>query len=383
MLMVASVVEQSKSSVAAGMEWLRRLSENLFYNHEWKNFDARGFAHAALKRLVSAAFVCLALCALFALLPSPLDVLWTGINTLVVTVVVHLWLRWQLDRQSPQRSFTDEAQQGALEFLRLLPVNAHYLVLARKLPSWLLRVWLAGLFMPMYALAFVFFGLPAEAAVPFALLLGIADWLLATALLPFVFLMGNSPSLLVPIFLLVLAASAQGVNRLDQSLPNAVSAFVLVLALFGAFLALMLQLVWVLDGQGAFAFFAPLPFYATHLSPIWATLWLAGAAGIVRIDRLARWLENPKGVRHFLFVLPLFLTLFITQGFLWGHLQQVQSWSPQDCLAACAAFSFAFSGILHWLWFNWQWAEKTPPSKPPSLGFPKPLHGALFRCLFR
>lgn len=89
------------------------------------------------------------------------------------------------------------------------------------------------------------------------------------------------------------------------------------------------------------------------------------AVGWARVDRLARWLEMPKGFRRFLSLPSLFTILFLSQGYIWGWLQQIERWRPEDCFSASAAFTFAFGGILHLLWFNWTWAEKTPPEKPP------------------
>lgn len=58
------------------------------------------------------------------------------------------------------------------------------------------------------------------------------------------------------------------------------------------------------------------PFYSNTLSPLWGIALLMLAMELVRFDRTARWLEMPKGLRCFLFVLPLTITLILTQGFL-------------------------------------------------------------------
>ncbi|MFN3421952.1 MAG: hypothetical protein ACK40X_09545, partial [Armatimonadota bacterium] len=258
-----------------------------------------------------------------------------------------------------------------LDFLRILPVSGHELVLARKLPAWFLRIYIAGLWSPLYAVSFALLGLPPTSAIPFSLLLGVIGWTEAFSVILLFFLPLPSQISLILLLLFVILWSSVSISKVDEVPTEQRSAFAatfMVLLLLGL---IALQFREVRVWRGAFDFFAPHPFYGTDLTPTWAALWLTAAAGWIRVDRLARWLETPKGLRRFYFVPPLFIMLFFTQGFLWGWLQQIRRWQPADCFTACASFSFVLGSILHWLWFNWSWAEKTPPEKPPISWLPE------------
>lgn len=346
-----------------------RFENNPFWHHEWRDFDTVVFARIIGRLIAGAAAAHIGLTSLFLFVKPEQN--WVGSVLFLSTLIFHLIARTQVDRQIPKRTFVDDAQGGTLDFLRILPVNGHELVLARKLPAWFLRVYIAGLWSPIYALSFALLGLPPTFSIPISFLLSISGWIETLCIVLLSFLPLPSHIALILLFLFVVFWSSESINRIDKASAEQRLAFIaglMVLVLLGS---IALQFSKVRDWAGAFDFFAPQPFYGTNLTPVWATLWLMAAVGWVRVDRLARWLETPKGVRRFYFVPSLFIVLFFAQGFLWGWLKQIQRWHPADCFAASSSFSFALGGILHWLWFNWSWAEKTPSEKPPISWLPE------------
>ncbi|MDW8028362.1 MAG: hypothetical protein RMK94_08235 [Armatimonadota bacterium] len=346
-----------------------RFETNPFWNHEWREFDAGVFVRTIGRLIAINIAVQIGLASLFLLVkPSPF---WVGSNLLIATLIFHLIARTQVDRQVPKRSFVDDAQRGTLDFLRILPVSGHELVIARKLPAWFLRVFIAGLWSPLYAASFALLGLPPTSSIPFSLLLGTSSWMWAFGLILLFLLPAPAIVSLLLLFSLVVFWSSESINRIDKTSEERRLFFAAGWAVLLALGLIALNFSKVAAWQGAFDFFSPQPFYSKFLVPAWASLWLMAATGWVRVDRVSRWLETPKGMRRFYFVPSLFTVLFFAQGYLWGWLQQVQRWKPEDCFAACASFTFAFGGILHWLWLNWSWAEKTPPEKPPVAWLPE------------
>ncbi len=346
-----------------------RFETNPFWHHEWKEFDGERFVRIVSGLLAGAIAVQIGLASLFLLIKP--DQYWVGSNFFVVALIFHCLARVQVEKQAPERTFVNDAQRGALDFLRMLPVSGHELVIARKLPLWFLRFFVAGLWSPIYAVALALLGLPAISAIPLSLLLGTVGWVETYALVAILFLPVAPDILLFILFLLATIWSSEGIQQLERRISERRTPFVagwLALVTLGLF---ALQFSEVRRWHGAFDFFAPQPFYDKSLMPVWATLWVTAACGWVRVDRLARWLETPKGLRRFYFVPSLFILLFFPQGYLWGWMQQIRHWRPEDCFAATASFTFAFSGILHWLWFNWTWAERTPPEKPPAFWLPE------------
>ncbi len=345
-----------------------RFENNPFWRHEWRDFDAGVFARIIVRLIAGTIATQIGFASLFLFIKP--DQRWVGSVLFLVALIFHLIARTQVNQQIPKRSFVDDAQRGTLDFLRILPVSGHELVLARKLPAWFLRIYIAGLWSPLYAVSFSLLGLPPTSAIPFSLLLGISDFWRETFVVILLFFFPFSSQIsLILLLLVVVAWSSVSINKIDEVPTERRLAFVATLLVFCSLGAIALQFRegW----KGAFNFFAPQPFYGTDLTPTWATLWLIAAVGWIRVDRLARWLEMPKGLRRFYFVPSLFIVLFFLQGFLWGWLQQIRRWHPVDCFAASASFTFAFGSILHWLWFNWSWAEKTPPEKPPISWLPE------------
>jgi hypothetical protein len=337
-----------------------RFNSNPFWHHEWKDFDAEAFVRTVKGLIAGAIAVQIGLASFF--LIGQVSPFWAGTNLFIVAMVFHFIALNYIDRQVPRRSFVDDAQRGSLDFLRLLPVSGHELVIARKLPLWFLKFFVAGLWSPLYAVAFALLGLPIVTAVPFSLLLSTSGWFGFVLLL---FLPVPENVSLPMLFPLATLWSSEGIQRLGSAPPERRSFFVAAWTVLLTFSMIAMQFQGIERGSGGFHFFAPQPFYGTALAPVWATFWLVAAAGWTRVDRLARWLEMTKGLRRFYFAPSLFAFLFFSQGYLWGWLKQVRHWQPADCFAASASFTFAFAGVLHWLWFNWAWAERTPPEKPP------------------
>ncbi|MFA0740174.1 MAG: hypothetical protein DFNUSKGM_000272 [Candidatus Fervidibacter sacchari] len=340
-----------------------RFESNPFWHHEWKDFDAEAFIRAIRGLIAGAIAVQIGLASFF--LIGQVSPFWAGTNLFLVAMISHFIALNYIDRRIPRRFFVDDAQRGSLDFLRLLPVSSYELVIARKLPFWFLRLFVAGLWSPLYAVAFALLGLPIATAIPFSLLLGTSGWMEIFGLILLFFLPVPASVSLPLLFLLATLWSSEGIQRLGSAPPERRVFFAAAWTVLLTLGIIAMQFQGVEKGSGGFHFFAPQPFYGTALTPIWATFWLMAAVGWARIDRLARWLETPKGLRRFYFFSSLFAFLFFSQGYLWGWLQQVRHWQPADCFAASASFSFAFAGVLHWLWFNWAWAEKTPPEKPP------------------
>lgn len=348
-----------------------RFESNPFWHHEWREFAPEVFVRIVGGLIAGAIAVQIGLASLFLLVkPSPF---WVGSNLFIAALIFHLIARVQVDRQIPKRSFVDDAQRGTLDFLRILPVSGHELVVARKLPAWFLRLFIAGLWSPLYAVSFALLGLTPTSAIPLSLLLGTSGWMETMTLTLVLFLSVPAFISLLLLFTLVTFWSSESIARIDRIPAEqrlSFNAGWTVLFMLGL---VAMQLNNARNWKGAFDFFAPQPFYSTLLNPAWATLWLMAAVGWVRVDRIARWLETPKGLRRFYFIPSLFIVLFFAQGFLWGWLQQVRRCQPADCFAACASFAFALGGTLHWLWLNWTWAEKTPPEKPPISWLPETI----------
>lgn len=348
-----------------------RFESNPFWHHEWREFAPEVFVRIVGGLIAGAIAVQIGLASLFLLVkPSPF---WVGSNLFIAALIFHLIARVQVDRQIPKRSFVDDAQRGTLDFLRILPVSGHELVVARKLPAWFLRLFIAGLWSPLYAVSFALLGLTPTSAIPLSLLLGTSGWMETMTLTLVLFLSVPAFISLLLLFTLVTFWSSESIARIDRIPAEqrlSFNAGWTVLFMLGL---VAMQLNNARNWKGAFDFFAPQPFYSTLLNPAWATLWLMAAVGWVRVDRIARWLETPKGLRRFYFIPSLFIVLFFAQGFLWGWLQQVRRWQPADCFAACASLAFALGGTLHWLWLNWTWAEKTPPEKPPISWLPETI----------
>ncbi|MCS3918411.1 hypothetical protein Q2T83_17955 [Fervidibacter sacchari] len=340
-----------------------RFESNPFWHHEWKDFDAEVFIRDIRGLIAGAIAVQIGLASFF--LIDQASPFWAGTNLFLVAMISHFIALNYIDRRIPRRSFVDDAQRGSLDFLRLLPVSSYELVIARKLPFWFLRLFVAGLWSPLYAAAFALLGLPIATAIPFSLLLGTSGWMEIFGLILLFFLPVPASVSLPLLFLLATLWSSEGIQRLGSAPPERRVFFAAAWTVLLTLGIIAMQFQGVEKGSGGFHFFAPQPFYGTALTPIWATFWLMAAVGWARVDRLARWLETPKGLRRFYFAPSLFAFLFLSQGYLWGWLKQVRHWQPADCFAASASFTFAFAGVLHWLWFNWAWAEKTPPEKPP------------------
>ncbi len=355
--------------MAMGNYW--RFESNPFWHHEWREFDAEVFVRIVGGLIAGTIAIQVGLASLFLLIKP--DPFWVGSNLFLAALIFHLIARVQVDKHLPKRSFVDDAQRGTLDFLRILPVSGHELVLARKLPEWFLRLFIAGLWSPLYAASLTLLGLPPTSAIPLSLLLGISDWMETVTLTLLLLLPVPASVSLLLLFALVIAWSSGGITWIDKTPTNQRLSFNAGLTVLLALCLIAMQLSKVRNWAGAFDFFSPQPFYGTLLTPIWATLWLMAAVGWARVDRIVRWLETPKGLRRFYFVPSLFIVLFFAQGFLWGWLQQVRRWQPADCFAACASFAFVLGGTLHWLWLNWTWAEKTPPEKPPISWLPETI----------
>jgi hypothetical protein len=152
-----------------GMGNYWRFNSNPFWHHEWKDFDAEAFVKTVKGLIVGAIAFQIGLASFF--LIGQVSPFWAGTNLFIVAMVFHFIALNYIDRQVPRRSFADDAQRGSLDFLRLLPVSGHELVIARKLPLWFLKFFVAGLWSPLYAVAFALLGLPIVTAVPFSLLL--------------------------------------------------------------------------------------------------------------------------------------------------------------------------------------------------------------------
>lgn len=360
--------------------------ENPFWQHEWRKFDANGFAKTVWLMLG----ITVALCAGIGsfLIVALQNTLVTGTALWLLTLTGHVILRCVTERQMPYPSFADDAHKGTLDFLRLLPASGHKLVLARKLPAFAFRLYAMVLWLPLYAAAFAYLGLPISSSIIFGAIMGLVD----LSSMPIFGLLLSFPNLQVVMFSLMVATlwSMGNLKRLERSgsLPESVIGWAVIGTLImGFFVLIHISMAWFF--QGALFFQELQPFYADRLPLLWGFGLLLLSSGLVRLDRIARWLEEPKGGWQYLFSFPLAITLLVLQGYLWGWLKQRKGWMPEDCFSACAAFTFAFGGLLRWLWLNWNWAEKTPPAKSPIASLPEAvacrlvtLLGPLLGCLF-
>ena len=127
------------------------------------------------------------------------------------------------------------------------------------------------------------------------------------------------------LFLLAVVWSSCSLRWLDSHFPKQVTGLTagwIVVVTFG-----LLALRFSEWQRSSFDFFVPQPFYGTAFSPIWATFGLSMALGLIRLDRLARWLGTPKGIWRFFCAPPLFFTLVLAQGYLWDWLQRKAGWT--------------------------------------------------------
>ncbi len=320
-------------------------NENPFWKMDWRKFDINAAAKSVLVTLSLTIFAMIfAVFILHFVYPDPLIV---GFVLLAIATLGHLIARL-FEPETP--SFHTEAEKGTLDFLRLLPFSAHQTVLVRAFPAFAFRLYLTILWLPLYLAAFNILGVSKISTCSFANIVG-----LGSPNLVFLFPMClRSPTLMQlmhPLLFAILVAAL---------LPLRVSNSVKLLAKINVFfvpLALGFGLDFDLDKS--------LSFYTGTLPLLQATALLFLASGLAHIDRTARWLESPKGLRRLFFAVPVAIMLFVTQGFLWGYLQQELRWQPSDCFIVCAGSTFAFGGFLFWLWQNWSWAEKSVPTKEP------------------
>ncbi|MFA0776034.1 MAG: hypothetical protein THHGLFOP_001561 [Candidatus Fervidibacter sp.] len=357
--------------------------ENPFWRHEWRSFEPFTFLKAVSLWLTLGTFIvllfgCLALFA--ARNADPSDALPAVFCSLAVifTLLAQIVHRGVLEQTLPQRSFADDAERGTLDFLRLLPMSSHRLVIARKFPAFAARLYAALLWMPLHAVAFALCGLPAIHAIPLALIVGVVDWNVAVAfLLLFAAPLISSDVVVLFFCLFPLLWCTRQLNRLEAPFTEGSRAWLIIcgiivsLGLFGNFVAFWLTLAKLRMDIPAFSALMAQPFYAGFLSPLWAGVVMAAVAGFVRLDRLARWLHEPKGLNRFAPLLPLAVALFFVQGFLWGILRQRFTFSAGECFIAGAVTCFGLGGLLRWGWLNWAWAEKTVPVKPPLAFLPE------------
>jgi len=98
--------------------------------------------------------------------PNPLIV---GLVLLAIATLGHLIARL-FEPETP--SFHTEAEKGTLDFLRLLPFSAHQTVLVRAFPAFAFRLYLTILWLPLYSIAFNFWGISTTSAFCFAALVG-------------------------------------------------------------------------------------------------------------------------------------------------------------------------------------------------------------------
>ncbi|MFA0777829.1 MAG: hypothetical protein PVTTEEND_001543, partial [Candidatus Fervidibacter sp.] len=310
-----------------------RPDENPFWRHEWQSFEPLTFLKGvslwlALGTFIVLLFGCLALFAARNANPSDAPPAVFCSLAVIFTLFAQIVHRGALERTLPQRSFADDAERGTLDFLRLLPMSSHRLVIARKFPAFAARLYAALLWMPLHAVAFALCGLPAIHAIPLGLIVGVVDWNVAVALLllfaaPLPF--GGVLALFFCLFPLVW--SMRQLNRLEAPFTEGSQAWLIIcgvivsLGLFGNFAAFWLTLVKLRMDIPAFSALMAQPFYAGFLSPLWAGAVMAAVAGFVRLDRLARWLHEPQGLNRFFALLPLAIVLLFVQGFLWGRLR--------------------------------------------------------------
>lgn len=360
-----------------------RPDENPFWRHEWRGFDPFTFLKGVSLWLALGTFVVLlfgSLALFFARNADPSDAFPAVFCSLAVifALLAQIVHRGALEQTLPQRSFTDDAERGTLDFLRLLPMSSHRLVIARQFPAFAARLYAASLWMPLHAIAFALCGLPAIHAIPLALVVGVADWhlvatflLLCTLPLPF----GELMAFLLCLFPLLW--SMRTFSRLETPFTEGTKAWLVLvgvifsLLFFGHFAAFWVNLLnWQAD-EWAFHALMAQPFYAGFLPPLWVGAVMATVAGLARLDRLARWLHEPKGLNRFLALLSLAVALFFVQGVLWGTLRKRFGFSANECFIAGAVLCFTLGGWLRWGWLNWTWAEKTIPVKPPLAFLPE------------
>lgn len=206
-----------------GMGTYYRFESNPFWHLEWRDFDTASFIRTTLRLLGVAITVQIGLATLL-LIVKP-NMFWVGTNLLLVALISHFIAINHIDQQAPKRSFFDDAQRGSLDFLRLLPVSGHELVIARKLPFWFLRLFVAGLWTPIYLTAFGLIGLPPIVAIPTSLLLGTASWGGIYLLAGIFFLPGSGNFSRIMMFLITTLYSSEGIQTLDKSLPERRSPF--------------------------------------------------------------------------------------------------------------------------------------------------------------
>ncbi|MGQ9461462.1 MAG: hypothetical protein ACUVTP_06585 [Candidatus Fervidibacter sp.] len=132
------VTERLRQWEDTGMGNYYRFESNPFWHLEWRDFDTVSFIRTTLRLLGIAIIVQIGLATLL-LIVKP-NMFWLGTNLLLVALISHLIAINRIDQQAPKRSFFDDARRGSLDFLRLLPVSGHELVIARKLPFWFLRL---------------------------------------------------------------------------------------------------------------------------------------------------------------------------------------------------------------------------------------------------
>jgi hypothetical protein len=228
--------------------------ENPFWRHEWRSFEPFTFLKGVSLWLTLGTFIvllfgCLALFA--ARNADPSDALPAVFCSLAVifTLLAQIVHRGVLEQTLPQRSFADDAERGTLDFLRLLPMSSHRLVIARKFPAFAARLYAALLWMPLHAVAFALCGLPAIHAIPLALIVGVVDWNAAVAfLLYFAAPLVSSDVVVLFFCLFPLLWSMRQLNRLEAPFTEGSRAWLIIcgvivsLGLFGNFVAFWLIL---------------------------------------------------------------------------------------------------------------------------------------------
>ncbi|MCX7968535.1 MAG: hypothetical protein N3B10_08610, partial [Armatimonadetes bacterium] len=248
-----------------------------------------------------------------------------------------------------------------MDFLRLLPFSSHSLFIARSFPAFAFRLYVTTLWLPLYLAPFIIFGISTASAFCFAAIIGLSS---PNAIL--LFAMCLNPNLMQfygwqSNFLLAVLMVAILPLRVSDSFKFLMKIDIFViLFLFGS----ILLSKWFPDPE--FSIDKWLPFYSGSLPLLQGMALLLFASGIAHFDRTARWLESPKGMKRLVFVLPIAIVLFVTQGILWGYLKQELKWQLLDCFILCSIANFVLSGLLFWLWQNWSWAEKSVPTKEPS-----------------
>jgi len=360
-----------------------RPDENPFWRHEWWGFEPVTFLKGVSLWLALGAFIVLlfgSLALFYARNADPSDAFPAVFCSLAVifTLLAQIVHRGTLERTLPKRSFTDDAERGTLDFLRLLPMSSHRLVIACQFPAFAARLYAASLWMPLHAVAFALCGLPAIHAIPLALVVGVADWHVVAAFLLLCALPLPFGELMAFLFCLFpLLWSMRSFNRLETPFTEGAKVWLVLvgvlvsLLFFGHFAAFWVSLLqWQADELAFHALMAQ-PFYAGFLPPLWAGAVMATVAGLARLDRFARWLHELKGLNRFFALLPLAIALLFVQGVLWGTLRQRFGFSANDCFVASAVLCFGLGGWLRWSWLNWTWAEKTIPVKPPLAFLPE------------